>query len=53
VVIVTTAPTSTASSSSKTSSSSATSSYNLIEQMIQRQAKAISASSASTLSVTA
>jgi hypothetical protein len=36
-----------------TSSSSATSSYNFIEQMIQRQSKAVSASSASTLSVSA
>ena len=40
-----------ASTSSSTSSSSATSSYNFIEQMIQRQAQSISTQAASSLSV--
>jgi hypothetical protein len=37
--------------SSSSGSNSATASYNLIEQMIQREAKALSASVASSLSV--
>jgi Ca2+-binding EF-hand superfamily protein len=41
------------SAASGSSSSAATSSYNFIEQMIQRQAKAISTSAAASLSVTA
>ena len=41
------------SAASGSSSSSATSSYNLIEQMIQRQAKAISSSTTASLSVSA
>jgi len=37
----------------KTSSSSATSSYNIIEQMIQREAQAISSGATASLSVSA
>lgn len=44
---------SSSSSNSSSSSSSATSSYNWIEQMIQREAQAISASAASSLSISA
>jgi hypothetical protein len=46
-----TTPASTTSSGSATSSSSATSSYNIIEQMIQRQAQAISSGATSPLSM--
>jgi hypothetical protein len=42
-----------AASANSSASSSATSSYNLIEQMIQREAKALSASVASSFSVNA
>jgi hypothetical protein len=41
------------SAASGSSSSAATSSYNFIEQMIQRQAKAISTSATASLSVSA
>jgi hypothetical protein len=42
-----------AASASTSTSSSATSSYNFVEQMIQREAQALSASVATSLSVSA
>jgi len=48
-----TTPAASSSSSANSSSSSATSSYNFVEQMIQREAQALSASAATSLSVSA
>jgi hypothetical protein len=46
-----TSPAASTTSSSGTSSSSATSSYNMIEQMIQREAQAISSGATASLSM--